>query len=148
MLSQLMPALPRRTTIARLDPLLERYESEYHYLFSQVYREAHRASKGDLEKNYYLPNVARRLLEAFLAFRLPHISGDLWKKLQSTKLDEPRKLRVLRFVHTHSHSDAIGDPEHDPALLGEANGVLNDLLELMEMEDADHYHAMVEVIQR
>ena len=147
MLSEVVPAQSRRMTIGRLDPLLEQYESEYHYLFSQVYGEAHRSSKGGLERNYYLPNVARRLLESFLAFRLPHIAGDLWKKLQSTKLDEPTKIRVLRFVHTHSHSDLIGDPEHDPALLGEAKSVLCDLLELIQVEDPEHYQAMVSVVE-
>jgi len=146
MLSEVASAESRRTTISRLDPLLEQYESEYHYLFSLVYREAQRVSAGSLESSYYLPNVARRLLEAFLAFRLPHIAGDLWKKLQSTRMEGPRRTRVLRFVHTHSHSDSVGEPEHDPTILGEAKGVLSDLLELIELEDPEHYRAMVQVI--
>ena len=146
MLSEVTPAESRRTTVSRLDPLLEEYESEYHYLFSLVYREAKRASTESLESSYYLPNVARRLLETFLAFRLPHVSGDLWKKLQATKLEGPRRIRVLRFVHTHSHGDFVGDPEHDPSILGEAKSVLGDLLELIEVEDPEHYRAMVEVI--
>ena len=146
MLREVTPAEARRTTVSRLDPLLEEYESEYHYLFSLIYREARRVSTKSLESSYYLPNVARRLLEAFLAFRLPHISGDLWKKLQSTKLEGPRRIRVLRFVHTHSHGDSVDDPEHDPTILGEAKSVLADLLELIEVEDPEHYRAMVEVV--
>ena len=146
MLSEVPSSTSRRTTISRLDPLLEQYESEYHYLFSLVYREAQRVSGGNLGSSYYLPNVARRLLEAFLAFRLPHIAGDLWKRLQSTKMEAPRKTRVLRFVHTHSHSDLVGEPEHDPTVLGEAKSVLGDLLELIELEDPEHYRAMVQVV--
>ena len=148
MLSEVISPGPRRTTLQRLDPLLEHYESEYHYLFGCVYREANRASEGNLAGSYHLPNVARRLLEMFLAFRLPDIAGDLWKKLQSVSFDEPRKVRILRFVHTHSHGDIVGEPEHDPSLLGEAKAVLRDLLELVATEDPRHYGAMVSVVQR
>ena len=146
MLCEVASVESRRTTISRLDPLLEQYESEYHYLFSLVYREAQKASAGSLESSYYLPNVARRLLEAFLAFRLPHIAGDLWRKLESTKMEGASRTRVLRFVHTHSHSDLVGEPEHDPTILGEAQSVLVDLLELIELEDPEHYRAMVQVV--
>ena len=62
----------RSSTIRRLDPLLEKYESEYQYLFARVHR-ASTESQG-LKQNYVLPNIARRMLEAFLAFRLPQIS--------------------------------------------------------------------------
>ena len=39
MLDRVVDADPRRTAIRPLDPLLEQYESEYHYLFAYVYRE-------------------------------------------------------------------------------------------------------------
>ena len=49
-------------------------------------------------------------------------------------------------MHTHSHGDAIGDPGHDLTVLGEAQAVLRDVLELMESDDRRHYEAMVEVV--
>lgn len=136
----------RRSRIAPLDPLLEQFESEYHYLFARVYRRAQANAAGGLEANYIFPNMARRLLETFLAFRRPQYAGELRQKLQGIDFDETTKLRILRFLHTHSHADAIVDPEHDPSALGEAKAVLTDLLALIQHEDAAHYDAMVALV--
>lgn len=136
----------RRSCIAPLDPLLEQFESEYHYLFARVYRRAQANAAGGLEANYIFPNMARRLLETFLAFRRPQHAGELRQKLQGIDFDETTKLRILRFLHTHSHADAIVDPEHDPSALGEAHAVLTDLLALIQHEDAAHYDAMVALV--
>lgn len=136
----------RRSCIAPLDPLLEQFESEYHYLFARVYRRAQANAAGGLETNYIFPNMARRLLETFLAFRRPQQAGELRQKLQGIDFDETTKLRILRFLHTHSHADAIVDPEHDPSALGEAKAVLTDLLALIQHEDAAHYDAMVALV--
>jgi wobble nucleotide-excising tRNase len=65
-----------------------------------------------------LPNMARRLLEAFLAFRQPDVSGELRQKMLYVDFDEAKKSQILRFVHTYSHTDAIVEPDHDPSLLG------------------------------
>jgi len=138
----------RCATICQLDPLLDEYESEYHYLFACIYRAASSDAPGPLEQNYALPNMARRLLESFLAFRRPEISGDLWKKMESVDFEEAKKLRILRFLHTHSHSDTVGEPEHDLSLLTEAKSVLKDLLELIKSEDKAHYDAMVKLMNK
>ncbi len=130
-----------------LDPLLERYESEYHFLFASVYRNADAASSAGLADNYPLPNMARRLLEAFLAFRQPGVSGELAQKLRDLDFDEAKKFRILRFMHTYSHGDAIGESEHDPSLLGESSSVLKDLLELMKNQDASHFEAMEKLVK-
>jgi wobble nucleotide-excising tRNase len=137
----------RCATICQLDPLLEEYESEYHYLFACIYRAASSDATGTLEQKYLLPNMARRLLESFLGFRRPGISGNLREKMESIDFDGVRKSRILRFVHTYSHSNTIGEPEHDPSLLTEAKSVLKDLLELIESEDKAHYDAMVKLVK-
>lgn len=136
----------RRSRIAPLDPLLEQFESEYHYLFARIYRRAQANATGGLEANYIFPNMARRLLETFLAFRRPQRAGELRQKLQVIDFDETKKLRILRFLHTHSHADAIVDPEHDPFALGEAKAALTDLLTLIRHEDTAHYDAMVALV--
>jgi wobble nucleotide-excising tRNase len=136
----------RYASIRRLDPLLEQYDSEYHYLFARIHRVAKASAQVDLEQNYMLPNMARRLLEAFLAFRKPQVSGELSHKFKEVEFDEAKKLRILRFLHTHSHSDTIGEPEHDPSLLGEARSVLTDLLDLIQSQDPDHFSAMEKLV--
>ena len=132
----------RATQIQQLDPLLKEYESEYHYLFAYIYRTAMGSRRTELQQNYVLPNIARRLLEAFLAFRQPQKAGELWQKVKSLNFDEGKKVRILRFLHTHSHHGGIGEPEHDLSVLSEAQAVLKDLLNLMESEDKEHFSAM------
>ena len=136
----------RCAVISWLDPLLEKYESEYHYLFAHIYRATKGKNQPDLERNYVLPNLARRLLEAFLAFRHPGLSGEMWQKLQLVKFDEAKKIRIIRFLHTHSHNDTFGEPEHDLSLMCEAHAILEDMLALMKSEDEKHFSAMEALI--
>ena len=136
----------RRSTIRGLDPLLAEYESEYQYLFARIHEAATASASKELEGNYALPNMARRMLEAFLAFRQPQVSGGLWQKMKEVSFDEAKKHRILRFLHTHSHSIAVGEPEHDLTALAEGPSVLNDLLGMMESEDRKHFAAMVKLV--
>ena len=136
----------RSSSISKLDSLLHEYESEYHYLFSLVYEAANSEAEGDLKHNYHLPNVARRLLESFLAFRQPSKSGELRQQLDLIDLDVAKKTRILRFLHTHSHAGQISDPEHDPSILIETKQVLNDLLELIQKDDGRHFDQMKELV--
>ena len=145
MLDRTSAGARRSSAIVQLDPLLERYESDYHYLFSRICRAAYAGSAEGFEQNYFLPNMARRVLEAFLAFRQPDVSGDLWRKLEDTDFDEAKRKRIIRFVHTYSHGDTLGEPQHDPSILGETRSVLNDLLDFMESQDPSHFAAMKKI---
>ena len=63
MLGNVSDSKNRHSEIRKLDPLLMNYGSDYHYLFACVWRGA--KSTGTLESYYPLPNMARRLLDAF-----------------------------------------------------------------------------------
>ena len=132
----------RNSRIRALDPMQEQYESEYHYLFARIHR-AVTMPASQLEENYVLPNMARRLLESFLAFRHPDVDGGLWHKMNEVRFDETRKTRILRFVDTYSHADNIEGPEHDLSLLSESRAVLIDLLSLIKAVDEAHFRAML-----
>lgn len=136
----------RTSHLGPLDRLLQEHESEYQYLFKRVYDEAYRVDVVELEQHYGLPNIARRLVEAFLAFRFPDVSGELYARLTRVSFDEAKKTRILRFLHTYSHADAIAAPEHDLSLLSEAQPVLLDLLEMMEAVDKGHFDGLVKIV--
>ncbi len=136
----------RTSELVPLDPLLQEHESEYQFLFKRVYSEAHRDDVVPLEHHYGLPNVARRLLEAFLAFRFPEVSGDLGRRLERVPFDTAKKTRILRLLHTYSHAGAISDPEHDLSLLAETQPVLLDVLELMKALDKEHYEGLEKLV--
>jgi wobble nucleotide-excising tRNase len=137
----------RTASLGPMDPLLEKYESEYHYLFKQVHAEVHRGDAEVMLEEYYgMPNLARRLVEAFLAFRYPAIQGDLSKQMEEVDFDAKKKTRILRFLHTYSHSGSIAEPEHDPSILSETRSVLGEVLELIEKCDPVHYKGMISIV--
>ncbi|WP_245573784.1 AAA family ATPase [Curvibacter lanceolatus] len=138
----------RAAKLGPMDPFLTKFESEYHYLFKRIY-EASKLEQGQgLEEHYGLPNIARRLLESYLAYRVPGRSGDLRGKLSEIGGDDVQKARVLRFLHTYSHGDVVAQPDHDPTILLETPAVLRDLLELFRRDDQRHYDQMVELAIR
>lgn len=137
----------REAALAPIDPLLEQYESEYHYIFKRVYDESQRGTNGAaLEACYGMPNIARRLVEAFLSFRFPTCTGDLAKQLDAVSFDAVKKARILRFLNTHSHHGHVAEPEHDLSVLSETGAVLGDVLALIEATDAEHFRGMKELV--
>lgn len=137
----------RNSAIGPLDPLLRQYESEYHYLFKRVYEEANRPSGFvELASNYGMPNIARRVLEAFLAFRIPGKANELYQQLELVEFEPTKKARILRFLHTHSHHKQITEPEHDLSILAETQAILRDVLTLIEETDKAHYDQMLAVV--
>lgn len=99
---------------------------------------------ANLEDYYHVPNVARRLLEGFLAFKVPQASGELYRALHLVEFEESKKTRILRFMHTQSHgADLI--PGHDPTGLSECRAVLEDVFALMRALDGGHFSAMEEL---
>lgn len=136
----------RTSRLGPLDRLLEEYESEYQYLFKRVYDEAYRTDVDSLEHHYGLPNVARRLIEAFLAFRFPDLNGELAPRLERVNFDSAKKTRILRLLNTYSHAGTISDPGHDLSLLAETQPVLRDVLEMMKAADKEHYEGLERLI--
>ncbi|MCY4673226.1 MAG: AAA family ATPase, partial [Bacteroidetes bacterium] len=145
MLERIFEPAPPVSTIRRLDPLLEQFESEYQYLFARVVRGAQTSGRISLEEAYMLSNVSRRLLEAFLAFRYPNIPVELHKKMEKVDFEEASKTCIMRFVNVHSHDHIIDEPTHSPAVFNESRAVLNKIIDLIEAEDLQHHKAMIEL---
>lgn len=138
----------RNATLSTIDPLLEQFESEYHFLFRQVHDVASSAAPADeLAQFYGIPNIARRLIETFLAYRFPDCGGDLIKRFDRVDFDSAKKTRILRLLNTYSHSGGISDPEHDPSVLAETREVMVVILELIQTVDDGHYQGMMNLLQ-
>lgn len=140
----------RKSSIIKLDKLLKNYESEYHFLFSVLYKYA-KNNEDQLEEIYPLPNIARKFLESFLAFRVPlgFKVTNIYQRLKYIKnFDEKKKDRIRRFVETHSHPRyESGVQDFDMTILGETTSILKDLIDLVKTEDEKHYNHLVESIK-
>ncbi len=139
----------RISVLSSLDPLLEDYESDYHYLFSLVYKTSKEAELENVNieySHYYqMPNIARRLLETYLGFRMP-TKDDLHEKLNCIEYDENQKNAIYRFCNTHSHKTAFGEPEHDAYLLSQTTKIMRYLMDFIRETDAEHFRQMESVV--
>jgi wobble nucleotide-excising tRNase len=155
MLNCLGSSSGRRAELVALDPLLSEYESEYSYLFSQVVKGAEQGA-GQIEKFYHYPNITRRVLEAFLAFRLPNsahtwednrFNSDMHSYLHELAFDTAKTNRILNFLNAHSHNARPdGYVDHDESILLETPAVLADVLKLIEHADGNHYTEMKKLV--
>jgi wobble nucleotide-excising tRNase len=137
----------RIAEIHPLDDLLKKFTSEYHYLFSIVYQHA-TSPKQDLRNYYLVPNISRRLLESFFAFRYPTQIGNFGNQFAKSTLSKEKITRIRRYTDANSHSDHIRtDTESDLSYLDETPQVLNDILELMKNEDEKHFNEMISIVR-
>ncbi len=133
----------RGAVITKLDPLLSEHESDYHFMFKWVREEAAEgAEERPLESCYPMPNVGRRLLDGFLAYRCPG-AGTLHSKMSAIPFDEARRAKLFRFVDMHSHENETALTGHDPSILLETRPILRDLLAFIEVGDKGHYDQMI-----
>jgi wobble nucleotide-excising tRNase len=112
-----------------------------------VYETANAVNSLDASCYYPMPNIARRLLESFLAFKRPQLET-LYRKLENVSCDPGQKTRVLRFIETFSHNDQVAEGEHAPSILLETTSVLKDLLSIIRCLDEEHFKAMEALVLR
>ena len=142
----------RLSKICSLHKLLDEFDSEYYYLFDRVYSIGyHVASSATIDQYYGLPNIARRLVEAFFAFKRPALlKGEsdkgLLEAIQSTQLDIAEKTKIYRFINTFSHLRRIGEQEHEMSILSETPMIMRSVLEMIKAEDPIHFAEMKQVI--
>jgi wobble nucleotide-excising tRNase len=137
----------RCARLREIDPLLKDYESEYHYLFAYMYRLAQAPVAARLEEYFTAPIVARRVLESFLAFRVPH-EDSLYSRMQTVPCEETVRSRIYRYVNTHAHKDGIGDQGDDLTILSETKAVLESIIGFMKVADQEHCDRMIECVKR
>lgn len=127
----------RTTRLTKLDALLEDNPTEYHYLFKVV---ASFQGDGTIASCYHMPNVCRKVLEAFLDFHQP-ARGSLFAKLNRVRFDDTKKVALYKFTNDLSHRTGGG---FEPGLVQEAQKNARYLLEMIEAVDPGHYVGMCE----
>ncbi len=68
------------------------------------------------------------------------------KRLERVDLSDGRKIRILSFLNTYSHTAGIGVSEYDPSVLAETKAVLGELLEMIKSIDPTHYAGMEQLV--
>lgn len=132
----------RSSRIEPLPKLLRDYESEYHYLFQHVNRLAE--SEGLAYDHLYLmPNAMRKVLDIFLAFKVPGPDG-LKSKLDTVMRTRPdfdanRLMALDRLVQMESHAESLDDlVAFSSMTIEESRDASQALIALMHDMDAAH----------
>jgi wobble nucleotide-excising tRNase len=136
----------RSSTILEMSKLLREYDSEYHFLFHHVLKFV---SQPDVyhDHGYMMPNVLRRVLDVFLAFKCPG-GGGLPGQLDCLCADHPEldreQLAALeRLAQVESHSDNIDDLlSFSTMALEETRGAAIALFDMIEKVDFKHFERM------
>lgn len=128
----------------KMDKELCEYESEYHYLF-KILKEFE--SDGTIGQAYPIPNIARKVLETFLMFRVP-MGGSPYMKMEkireTTKFDPIKLTAIYKFTNDQSHVTGSG---FDPALVQETQKNVKYLLEMISSVFPEHYSLLEESIK-
>lgn len=136
----------RFSRIVRMPKLLREYESEYHYLYSLIKLLAE-SPKDHETFAYLMPNAIRKVLDIFLAFKVPGGMGLGAKIAKITadhdNLDANRVLAMEHLAQLESHSESLGDlisfSAYTLEQISEASQTLMDLIETL---DPAHKKAM------
>jgi wobble nucleotide-excising tRNase len=132
----------RTSSLVEMSKLLREYDSEYHFLFSHVLKFS-QAGNDHYDYGYMMPNVLRRVLDIFLAFKCPGNSG-LADKIQElcgnySDLDRDRLAALERLSQVESHSDNLDDLiSFSSMTLEETKEATASLLKMMEQVDNHH----------
>lgn len=141
------PATKVRTaTLTELPKYIRDYESEYQYLFHLLLKFVAGTDPGH---EYLIPNALRKLMDIFLAFKLPNSSGLGDKVEQVTReysLDPARMNALDRLVQIESHADNLDDVVAFSSMtLEESKRAAEVLVEMMKKVDGRHYELMADL---
>ena len=129
------------------DKLISQYHDEYAYLFKKVYCFV-KWPPSDPSEFLQYPNMARRLLEGFLTFKLP-LPNDQCKMIDKVLALEGNRntaagRAMLRLLNNRSHLRVIQDSqfEDDIDSITVLPKTLKYLLEFMKSHDERHYNTL------
>lgn len=132
----------RQAFLIEMPVLLRELDSEYQFAVQKAL-EFEAAGSGHFDYVLMMPNMLRRVLEIFLAFRVPR-SGNIKDKLKEIgeahpKLDKARLVALERLVQAESHSDSLDDlTGHSAMTIEESRDANAGLLKLMSEVDQAH----------
>lgn len=137
MLKNEIRAGQRAALICELDKTLQKYETEYLFLFKTL-RSLAQENDGTILTAYPIPNMARKLWETFIMFRVP-VGANTYNRMEQLKKEgfDAQKLdAIYKFTNDQSHITGGG---LDPSLVPESDKVLANIFEIMAQAAPRHF---------
>ena len=127
--------------IENADSIFKQFNSEYHFLFSEIINYVKSSDKEYVDK-HVISNLCRQLLESFLTFKFGR------KKLEKC-FDEIKDFKeigkVRKFVNAYSHRTDNGASMNgfNDNLFAEVDTIVPLIMELIKHVDKVHYESMI-----
>ena len=139
----------RYALVAPLDKTLQKFNSEYHFLFSEL-KQFLKKPGNDYADFYRIGNVARRFLETYANLKIP-TTDDLRNKLDQLcngcirngtgAVNETEKDKLYRLINESSHvRDPAGAFEHKDR--SEIENAIRILMKIVEGSDERHFKSL------
>lgn len=136
---------PKVSYISNIDESLEKYNSEYQYLFTRLFIYSMKPHLT-LEETFMVANVSRKLLEAFMNFKRPRSRNSFKVLFDECVEDIYLRERVYKFINQYSHyTPAIMGEDVVDNLLSESNEVIVDVFRIYNRLDNVHLKEMIEI---
>lgn len=134
--------------LVNADKLITQYHDEYAYLFKKIYSFV-KCPPRDISEYLQYPNMARRLLEGFLTFKIPRPSGSMIDKVLALEGNKNTAAgrAMLRLLNNRSHLRVIQDSQFadDIDSITILPNTLKYLLEFIKNNDEQHYNTLADL---
>lgn len=131
----------RNAIIEEADNAIKYFNSEYHFIFSEVKKYCEAADKSYIQ-THTIANLCRQLLESFMSFKYGRKKLD---KCFNEVKDFKELSKVRKFVNHYSHRATHGDnlKGFNDNVFAETDKLVPLVLKLIEHIDPLHYKSMI-----
>lgn len=127
--------------LINLPKTFSKYNSEYLYLFSEIYSYYKSGCPEDM--SYMMPNVVRRFLEIYTRIKLPGNKDEIDNRI---KLLMGHGVNELKVLHNFSHFTSLERVLKHSEIILRLPDIVEDLLKLIQ-RDENHYNSLLEGIE-
>lgn len=130
---------PTESSVELIDlpKAFSKYDSEYLYLFSEIYN--YYISNCPEDRSYIMPNIIRRFLEIYTRIKLPGNHDEIDNRLKILTDGQPNE---LKFLHYFSHFTTLERAVKHSELILKMPDITADVIAFLQL-DKNHYNSLV-----
>jgi wobble nucleotide-excising tRNase len=126
--------------ISTLPAAFDRYSSEYHYLFGEIYQFINEPDRAASHRLLAMPNIFRRFLELYTLSKYP--SSEEVDKRADKVFGNASSKRILKVLHYFSHLNSIERIAKQSDFISDIDAATTELINHIKAHDALHYEAL------
>lgn len=126
--------------ISTLPIAFDKYSSEYHYLFGEIYQFINETDRAASHRLLAMPNIFRRFLELYTLSKYP--SPEDVDKRADKIFGASASKRILKVLHYFSHLNSIERISKQSDFISDIDTATTELINFIKTNDSLHYEAL------